>query len=154
MNLCKFNRHIPQIARQPDNSRSFDINMYFMHNYHTERAQNVFILGFPVPVYTPCVYRDLSYWQRSGRTFRVRARRSSTNFTPCSSTVRAVFTRRTSPRDLSNWQWSGGEHGTSSGGRSVFLGQFERGIRVTYWCTKINSSSILICDNFIMDIGV
>ena len=32
---------ILQIARQPDNSRSFDINMYFMHNYHTERAQTV-----------------------------------------------------------------------------------------------------------------
>ena len=26
----------------------------------------MFILGFPVPVYTPCAYRDLSYWQRSG----------------------------------------------------------------------------------------
>ena len=85
----------------------------------------MFILGFPVPVYTPCAYRELSYWQRSGvnterRTFRVRARRSSTNFTPCSSTVRAVFTRRTSPRDLST--------DSGLGCRSVFLGQFERGI--------------------------
>ena len=27
---------------------------------------NMFILGFPLPVYTPCAYRELSYWQRSG----------------------------------------------------------------------------------------
>ena len=62
----------------------------------------------------PIVPHVCSYWQRSGmnkallqRTFCVRARYSSTNFMPCSFTLRAVFTPSSSTRELSYLQWSG-----------------------------------------------
>ena len=74
---------ILQIARQPDNSRSFDINMYFMHNYHTERAQNV------------------NYYVHSG----ISGSGLHTVCVPRPFILAAVW----------------GKHGTSSGGRSVFV---------------------------------
>ena len=95
----------------------------------------MFILGFPVPVYTPCAYRDLSYWQRSG----VNTERPPEDV-PCScQTVQhefhAVFIHcscSVHPEDFTPRPFKltvvWGEHATSSGGRAMFLGQFERGM--------------------------
>ena len=109
-----------------------------MYNYHTERAQNVNVHSgiSGSGLHTVCVPRDLlaAVWGKHGTSSGGRSvfvldglarisRRVHPLFVLCSPGVLHPATFPTVTVTVVR-----GAHGTSSGGRSLFLARFERGI--------------------------